>query len=99
MPIRDCPPPCDEHYACRLRQNRHMIAPSATPSRFRHGKIRPMQDPSWEKGIATEKRPGGIEMPLLNEHGSPIHVKEYGERRHEIEAIRDRQRNAPPKET
>lgn len=95
MALRDCEFPCDEHYRCRLLQNRSMVAPSATPSRYRHGKLRKPAQPSWEKGIPTEKRPGGFEMPYLREDGSKIRVKEYGERRREIESIRDRQRHAP----
>lgn len=96
MTIRNCPPGCDEHYACRLRQNESMIMPSATPSRFRHGKIRPMKQPSWEKGMApAEDRPGGFKMPILNEKGGRMRIKEYTEKRREIESLRDRQRNAP----
>ena len=95
MPIRDCEAPCDLHYACRLRQNTTMIAPSAMPSRFHHGKFRKPKQPSWEKGIATEKRPGGFEMPYLNEKGDRVRVKEFGQKRHQIEAIRDRQKNDP----
>lgn len=95
MPIRNCPEPCDVHYACRLRQNKSMIMPSSTPSRFKHGKIRKMVEPSWEKGIPTEKRPGGFEMPYLRPDGSKMRIKEFTQRRREIEATRDRQRNAP----
>lgn len=95
-----CPVGCTEHehYGAQLRAKGVSVSPSATPSRFRHGKLREARPPSWEKGIATEKRPGGYEMPYLNENGSRIHVKEAAERRHEIDKIRDRQRNAP-KET
>lgn len=95
MPIRNCEPGCTEHYACELRAKNVGVAPSSMPSRFNHGKLRPIVQPSWEKGIATEKRPGGYEMPYLNENGTRLRVKEAGERRHEIAAIRDRQRNAP----
>lgn len=96
MALRDCEHPCDEHYRCRLLQNTSMVAPSATPSRYRHGKLRKPVAPSWEKGFApTEKRPGGFEMPLLSADGTRMRVKEYGERRHEISRIRDRQRKAP----
>lgn len=95
MPIRDCEPPCDEHYACRLRQNTHMIAPSAMPSRFRHGKLRKPQAPAQNRTVVTEKRPGGGEMPYLKANGEKVRVKEFRQRRHEIKKIRDRQRNAP----
>lgn len=50
------------------------------------GKPRPMQAPSWEKGIAGEHRPDGSFMPYLSaeQEYAPIGVKEFGERRHEI---------------
>jgi len=94
-----CPVGCTEHehYGAQLRAKGVSIAPSATPSRAKHGTIRKPQAPSWEKGIVTEKRPGGFEMPLINEKGHRVRVKEAGIRRHEIAQIRDRQRNAPTK--
>jgi hypothetical protein len=92
---RHCEPPCDEHYSCRLKQNVAMVAPSAMPSRYHHGALRKPKQPSWERGIATESRPGGAVMPYINEKGDKVRVKEFGQRRHEIAAIRDRQRNAP----
>lgn len=92
-----CPVGCTEHehYGAQLRAKGISVAPSATPSRFKQGRRRPIEQPSWEKGIPTEKRPGGFEMPYLNEDGSRVRVKEHAQRRHEIHAIRDRQRNAP----
>lgn len=50
------------------------------------GKPRPVQSPSWEKGIAGEHRPDGSFMPYLSaeQEYAPIGVKEFGERRHEI---------------
>lgn len=92
-----CPVGCQEHehYGAQLRAKGVSVAPSATPSRFQHGKLRKPEAPSWEKGIPTEARPGGTQMPYLNEKGDRIRVKEYGQRRHEIDAIRDRQRHAP----
>lgn len=35
-------------------------------------------------------------MPYISDTGRPIHIKEGGERRREISAIRDRQRQGPP---
>lgn len=42
--------------------------------------------PSWEKGQVGEHRPGGGFVPILTETGSPMGVKEYGERRREVDA-------------
>lgn len=89
-----CPVGCTEHehYGAKLRAKGVTVAPSATPSQFRHGRIRKPEAPSWEKGIPTEKRPGGTEMPVLNESLRPMRVKEHSERRREIEAARARHR-------
>lgn len=46
---------------------------------------------SWERGIAKDERG----MALLRADGSPIPIKEYGEKRHYYEGIRDRLRNSP----
>lgn len=58
---------------------------------------RPKPSSSWEAGIVTDKRPGGYEMPLLDgtDDYKPIRMKQYAERRHEIDAQRDRLRNDP----
>lgn len=92
-----CPVGCTEHrhYGAELREKGISIAPSATPSQFKHGKIRKPEQPVWEKTIPTEKRPGGFEMPYINESGNRVRVKEFVKRRHEIADIRARQRNAP----
>lgn len=92
-----CPVGCTEHehYGARLRAKGVQVSTAAMPSRRKHGKFRPPVSPSWEKGIPTEKRPGGYEMPVLTDTLRPMRVKEHSERRHEIQAIRDRQRNAP----
>lgn len=75
---------------CRFR-GQIQISPQATPSR-RNPKAAPATaDPSWEKGIARDSRG----MPLLKADGSQIGVKEYGERRHELEAARRRLRTDP----
>jgi hypothetical protein len=36
---------------------------------------------SWERGIATEPRPGGTVMPYLSETGSLVGVKDFAETR------------------
>lgn len=88
-----CDGSCDGCYGCRLRAKGVMVSPAATPNR--RNKIAPRTaDPAWERGIAGEHRPGGF-MPYLNDKGSPIHVKEAGERRTEIDARVHQLRNDP----
>jgi hypothetical protein len=55
----------------------------------------PKANPAWERGIVTETRPGGYRVPVLGENMKPIRVKEYGQRRREIES-RLRQLKNPP---
>lgn len=53
-------------------------------------------DPSWEKGVAGEHRPGGGFMPYLDSNtGSTIGVKQAAEDKREIKRIRDRQKSDP----
>lgn len=87
-----CPVGCTEHehYGARLRAKGVAVAPSATPSRFHHGRRRKVEAPSWEKGIVTETRPDGSKMPMLDESLRPIHVKQYAEKRTEYDATRRR---------
>jgi len=55
-------------------------------------------DPSWEKARAGEVRPGGGFMPYVGVGaGGPMGVKEHGERRVEIERVRDRQKKRSPR--
>lgn len=62
------------------------MAPSATPSRM--NSIPPaVPNPAWERGIKGETRPDGSFMPYLAPGTrSPLRVKEYGEKRREIDA-------------
>lgn len=44
-------------------------------------------NPAWEKGIITDKRPDGSEMPILEPGTStPLHVKQYYENKRTIDA-------------
>lgn len=54
-------------YGCRLRNKGVSISPAATPSRVanRPPVVRPMQDPSFEKGRVFEDRPGGHKIPVF----------------------------------
>lgn len=88
---------CDIHYGCRLRAKGVSIAPSATPSRFRHTP-RPASEVnknSWERGIAGEVRPNGSFAPYLNEHREPIRSYEMQNRRHEVETAVRRLKSDP----
>ncbi len=44
---------------------------------------------------AGEHRPGGGFMPYFSKDGGKMKIKEYRERKHEIQATRDRDRNDP----
>ena len=82
MPI--CPiPDCEEHYGCRLRNKGVQVSPAATPSRFK-GRKKPVEPPSWNKGILYDERHNGTKMPVLNPDMSPVRMKQAGEERHKI---------------
>jgi hypothetical protein len=70
------------------------LGAGTTATRTKTGATKP-RDPSWEQGVAGEHRPGGTFMPYLNEKGSEIGVKEFGERRRELTATRDSQLHNP----
>lgn len=95
-PCREDPDACG-HFCCKIRWMQSngglRLSTAATPNRVtdRPQPFRPMVDPSWEKGIATVKR-GSYEIPILRPGtNSPMHVKEYAERRHEVDAALRRQ--------
>lgn len=71
------------------------LSPKATPSKRSLAPPR-RPDPAWERGIVKDHR--GV--PLLKADGSEIGVKEYSQRRREIEAARKQlaQTPAPTKE-
>ena len=85
---------CFKHKAAYWRENGTLnISPQATPNRRNHKPSTvhvPMN--SWEKGVAKDSRG----MPLLKANLAPIGVKEYGQRRHEIEAQRRGMANGTP---
>jgi len=72
-------------YACRLRAKGLQFDATVVPKR-RHGvrKARPIVQPSWEAGLALDRREGGVEMPIMRETGRMVHVKEAAEKRHQI---------------
>lgn len=78
-----CDPPCS--YGCGLRQKGVSVAPSALPSQMNSAPP-PKANPVWERTIVTEKRPDGSRMPILDHRMKPIRVKEYAQKRREIDA-------------
>lgn len=56
-------------------------------ARREQGVRRPQLNNGWERGVLTESRPGGGQMPVLDPDNDykPIRLKEAGERRHEIQ--------------
>lgn len=79
----------DNCFACRVAPG-IQISPKATPSKR---SLSPPKKPdnSWERGIATDERG----MPFLGKGGAPIGVKEYGQRRSEIDGWRNRLKTDP----
>src|SRR5690242_6913953 len=73
--------------ACKLRGEIY-LSRKATPTKSPSAAEPHRPDPAWERGIATDERG----MPFLGKGGAPIGVKEYGERRHEIDDWRRRLR-------
>lgn len=81
-------------YACKLD---HIQFDAAWAPNHKHSPVPPRtaSDPAWERGIASETRIDGSTMPYLKRDGSPIHLKEAGERRHELAGIRSRLASGP----
>lgn len=82
-------PACTIHYACALRAKGVQVSPKATPNRVTARKpvVRPMVDPSWEKGIVSEPRPDGSRMPILAPGTTrPLGVAEYASQRQSVDA-------------
>lgn len=77
--------PVDGCYGCELKAKSFHVSAQAAPSR--QNKVAPrMAEPNWEKGIAGEYRPGGGFMPYQREDGTTLGIKEYGERKREVDA-------------
>jgi hypothetical protein len=86
------PSDCDcDLYGCTLRRKGILLSYDASPTRRTRRPWRDKVNCSWEAGIATESRPGGFQMPYVDETLRPIRVKEAGERRREISEHRQRQ--------
>lgn len=80
-----CTPQC---YGCRLRAKNVCVAPSAMPSRM-NSIPPPTAKPVWERGVVTDKRPDGSEMPVFSPGTrEPLRVHEYSEKRRFVEERR-----------
>jgi hypothetical protein len=62
-----------------MRRKSVQISTAATPTS--HNRVPPTNDRfnNWEKGVASEPRPGGTRMPFLDKHGSTIPIKKFSE--------------------
>ena len=56
---------------------------AANPGR----KPRVNTDNAYERGILTERRPGGTEVPIMDDAMQPIPIKKYNENRHKYDAM------------
>lgn len=91
-----CQPDC---FGCKVATVA-VDARRATPNRFGTNRVPPRQaDPAWERGVAGERRPDGSFMPFVHAEGlQKIHLKEWGEKRHQFESQLTQLRSAPAKE-
>ena len=82
-PDTDCPM-CEESAVKRIFQLAN-VSPSSLPSRM--NKIPPRRvEPSWEKGIAGERRSDGSFAPYLRpQDQTPMGVKEFADNRTKYE--------------
>lgn len=86
------PSDCDcDNYGCQLRRKGIRLGYDASPTARSRRPFRPSKQPSWEKGLAGERRADGSFMPYTDTSGRKIHVKEFGERRRELTEARRRQ--------
>ena len=83
----------DDCFGCRIQSIR--LGAEATASRTKN-KVLPRQvEPTWEKGIAGEHRPGGGFMPYLKPGThTPMGVKEASQRRRQIDEFKRRRHHA-----
>lgn len=86
----DCPA-----YACQLRSKGVRFSVMATGQTHVNRPFRPKVNSSWEAGKAGERRVDGSFMPYMDGKGRLIPIKEGGERRRELSAIRERQIKGP----
>lgn len=83
-----------DSYAERLRAKSVQIHAAATPSRHNRVSGDNARFNNWEKGIASEARPHGTRMPILDKHGSTIPIKRFTEMTKERSSHEARRSNA-----
>lgn len=79
---------CDA-YGCRLRRDVQINTGAASSNR-RGTPGDNARYNGWERGYATEVRADGSRMPILNEHGDMMRMKEASQRSAEIDESRRR---------
>lgn len=90
------PDGCDcSLYGCQLRRKGVRFSETAVGVVQARRPFRKPVNCSWEAGTAGERRPDGSFMPYLDGQGRKIRLKEAGERRRELSAIRERQIAGP----
>lgn len=70
------------------------LSPAATPTRMNDVPPEASRYNAWERGIVTERRPGGFEMPVIDSKGL-IGVKKWADNRHRYDDARKRVRQDP----
>jgi hypothetical protein len=78
-----------------FKEKANSISTGSVPGGANEKKGKPSRaEPVWEKGVAGEHRPGGGFVPILNEAGAPMPIKEYTEKRRDITSkVRELRRN------
>ena len=81
-------------YACEMRAKGVQLSAGAAATTKRGRPSSNDRYNSWERGIYTVERPDGSRMPVLNEQGNMMRMKEASQRRQELNAMRRRQHAA-----
>lgn len=71
-----------DDFGCRIKHVQ--VSAAALPTRRNNAAPKPA-NPVWERGIVTQQRPDGSQMPYLDEKNNPIRVRQFQDRRHEFE--------------
>ena len=85
-------PGCDEHYACRLRNKGLQVSPRAQMTRTQNWRPTPAVIPSLNKQLVYDERPDGSKMPVIKPDGTHLRMKEYLEKKPQIDATISRLR-------
>lgn len=96
MAMPDCPPGCQEHYGCRLRDKGIQVSPQATPTRHNRKPTKGMQPPSHWADCVYDERPDGSKMPVLNPDGTPVRHRQAQRESERIEQLKRFQHQSDP---